>query len=55
MGISRRTPLRLAGLAVLGRGARGPHDVEVVAEEMTGGDRDVVRLPEGMRRHVGPA
>jgi uncharacterized protein (DUF362 family) len=39
----------------LGLGARGPHEVEVVAEDLAGGDPDFARLLEGVRRHVGKA
>lgn len=39
----------------LGLGARGPHEVELVAEDLTGGDPEFARLLESVRRHVGTA
>ncbi len=39
----------------LGLGARGPHDVELVTEDLSGGDRDFGRLLDAVRRHVGLA
>jgi hypothetical protein len=55
MRFSRRTLLRLAGLAALGLGARGPHEVKVVAENLTGGEPEFVRILEGLRGHAGMA
>ncbi len=37
----------------LGLGARGPHEVELVAEDLTGGDREFARLLETVRRQAG--
>jgi len=37
----------------LGLGARGPHEVQVVAEDLTGGDAAFAKLLESVRRHVG--
>ncbi len=39
----------------LGLGARGPHEVELVAEDLTGGDTQFARLLEAVRRHAGLA
>jgi len=37
----------------LGLGARGPQEVELLAEDLTGGDREFARLLQAVRRHVG--
>ncbi len=47
--------VQLRRAVALGLGARGPHEVELVAEDLTGGDRDFGRLLEAVRRHVGLA
>lgn len=39
----------------LGLGARGPRGVELVSEDLTGGDREFARLLEAVRRHAGMA
>ena len=43
MLMSRRALLRLAGPAALGLGPRGPVEVEVLVEDLTGGDPDFAR------------
>lgn len=38
----------------LGLGARGPEEVELIAEDLSGGDRQFSRLLSDIRRSVGP-
>ncbi len=37
----------------LGLGARGPEEVELIAEDLTGGDQDFAKLLIDIKRYVG--
>jgi hypothetical protein len=37
----------------LGLGARGPHEIEFLTADLTGGDRAFAALVVDIRRHVG--
>lgn len=50
-GVWEQTQIRRA--VALGLGARGPEEVELLAEDLTGGSREFGRLVADIRRHVG--
>ena len=47
--------VQLRRAIALGLGARGPHEVALLAEDLTAGDPEFARLLEAVRRHAGLA